>query len=995
MQEALERLAEGRTVIAIAHRLSTVRDADQIVVLDQRPRRRARHARRAARARRPLRGARRPRRRRRRGRADPELRGRAPCGRSADRRSQGSRRWKVAAPRRAVGPSLEATADDLVSTGVPAVLLRLRDGAQVDAFARGGAPADSRFRVGSVTKTFVAALTLVLADEGAISLDDTVAQHLPGFLSDGERIAVSDLVAHTAGLFDYTFEARLRNGELAPDALIAVAECRRANERLRVLEHQLPRARPRPRGGDEASRSERFCAAMCSSRSGFARRRSTRAAWAGATSTVTNGRRATVLPQVTCGTRTSAGPLGLGCGRDRVDDRRPRSLLRAAPPERSRQADATAGGRSVRPRSRAVDDRLRNGARSHRKPARDDHGRRRPRRAAPRPGRKRLPVDPSAGDGAPARARPRPLRVGPCCHDSPLRLRFSLHLDALPSRARPTEESFDEMSATTTEAGLERHGLEPTGEVLRNPTTSQLYATRSAAATGGSPRAGRSSSTPGASRAARRRTSSSSRAGLGGADLVGDINQPLAEAHFDGLRAKVVEYLAAQERALRHRRVRGRRPRAPASACASSPRARTTRCSRRRCSSARRRRSSRRTSRRRSSSTRRRSRRIPAVDGTRTGTFVVLHPSRTEVVIGGTFYAGEIKKSIFTVMNDRLPLEGVFPMHCSANVGDDGDVAVFFGLSGTGKTTLSADPSRQPDRRRRARLGPERRLQHRGRLLREGDPPLGRGRARHLPDDAHVRDDPRERRRSTSAASSTSTTTRRPRTRAPPTSSSRSRTRSREDGGASAQRRVPDGGRLRDPAADRAAHARAGAVLVPLRLHREARRHRDRRHRAAADVLDVLRRAVRARSARSSTRACWPTSSPSTARAVWLVNTGWTGGPFGEGHRMPIGATRALLTAALSGALDGVEYRVDPVFGFDVPVAVPGVESALLDPRSTWADPAAYDAKAAELAAMFRDELRGEVRGRRRAHRRRRGRTAARLSRAAACEQRWGCRALR
>ena len=84
----------------------------------------------------------------------------------------------------------------------------------------------------------------------------------------------------------------------------------------------------------------------------------------------------------------------------------------------------------------------------------------------------------------------------------------------------------------------------------------------------------------------------------------------------------------------------------------------------------------------------------PATDGTRTGTFVVLHPSRQEVLIGGSFYAGEIKKSIFTLMNDRLPLAGVFPMHCSANVGDEGDVAIFFGLSGTGKTTLSADPER-------------------------------------------------------------------------------------------------------------------------------------------------------------------------------------------------------------------------------------------------------------------------------------------------------------
>ncbi|HEY5098563.1 MAG TPA: phosphoenolpyruvate carboxykinase (ATP), partial [Gaiellaceae bacterium] len=85
---------------------------------------------------------------------------------------------------------------------------------------------------------------------------------------------------------------------------------------------------------------------------------------------------------------------------------------------------------------------------------------------------------------------------------------------------------------------------------------------------------------------------------------------------------------------------------------------------------------------------------VPEEDGTRTGTFIVLHPSRTEVLIGGTFYAGEIKKSIFTVMNDRLPLEGVFPMHCSANVDEAGHVAVFFGLSGTGKTTLSADAER-------------------------------------------------------------------------------------------------------------------------------------------------------------------------------------------------------------------------------------------------------------------------------------------------------------
>ena len=84
------------------------------------------------------------------------------------------------------------------------------------------------------------------------------------------------------------------------------------------------------------------------------------------------------------------------------------------------------------------------------------------------------------------------------------------------------------------------------------------------------------------------------------------------------------------------------------------------------------------------------------------------------------------------------------------------------------------------------------------------------------------------------------------------------------------------------------------------------------------------------------------------------MNTGWTGGPFGEGQRIPIQATRDLLHAALSGKLDSVEYRVDPVFGLEVPVSVPGVDAKLLDPRATWADPDAYDAKAAELAAMFR-----------------------------------------
>jgi phosphoenolpyruvate carboxykinase (ATP) len=90
---------------------------------------------------------------------------------------------------------------------------------------------------------------------------------------------------------------------------------------------------------------------------------------------------------------------------------------------------------------------------------------------------------------------------------------------------------------------------------------------------------------------------------------------------------------------------------------------------------------------------------------------------------------------------------------------------------------------------------------------------------------------------------------------------------------------------------------------------------------------------------------------------VWLVNTGWTGGAFGDGERMPIAATRALLKAALGGELDAVDYRVDPVFGFEVPLEVPGVDTKLLDPRSTWRDPDAYDRKARELAQMFVDNF--------------------------------------
>ena len=136
----------------------------------------------------------------------------------------------------------------------------------------------------------------------------------------------------------------------------------------------------------------------------------------------------------------------------------------------------------------------------------------------------------------------------------------------------------------------------------------------------------------------------------------------------------------------------------------------------------------------------------PETEGTRTGTAILVHLRRMEIIIVGTEYAGEIKKSAFTVMNYLMPDEGVLPMHSAINIGQDGDAAVFFGLSGTGKTTLSADPLRSLIGDDEHGWGDGDQVQLRGRLLRQDDPPLADVRAGHLPDDAAVRDGPRERR---------------------------------------------------------------------------------------------------------------------------------------------------------------------------------------------------------------------------------------------------------
>jgi len=346
----------------------------------------------------------------------------------------------------------------------------------------------------------------------------------------------------------------------------------------------------------------------------------------------------------------------------------------------------------------------------------------------------------------------------------------------------------------------------------------------------------------------------------------------------------------------------------------------------------------------------------PEADGTRTGTFVVLHPSRAEVLIGGTFYAGEIKKSIFTLMNDRLPLEGVFPMHCSANVGEDDDVAIFFGLSGTGKTTLSADPERS--------------------LIGDDEHGWGEDGVFNFEGGCYAK----VINLSAEAEPEIFRTTRTFGTILENVVVDENGVVDLNDGSKTENTRAAY--KLEQIAnalpAKRAGHpqsvifltADAFGILPPI-----ARLTRDQAMYwfLSGFTAKLAGTEIGVKEPQPTFSACFgapflPQAPVVYARLlakkldehganVWLVNTGWTGGMYGAGERMPIQATRALLSAAISGELHGVECRTDELFGFEVPVEVPGVDSRLLDPRSTWSDPEAYDAKARELAEMFRDNF--------------------------------------
>ena len=343
----------------------------------------------------------------------------------------------------------------------------------------------------------------------------------------------------------------------------------------------------------------------------------------------------------------------------------------------------------------------------------------------------------------------------------------------------------------------------------------------------------------------------------------------------------------------------------------------------------------------------------PARHGTRSDVFILVHFGRKLVLIGGTSYAGEIKKSIFTVMNYVLPLEGVLSMHCSANIGAAGDTALFFGLSGTGKTTLSSDPSR------RLIGDDEHGWSDRGtfnveggcyakviKLSAEAEPQIYETTRRFGTILENVVIDPDTRRLDLDDATYTENT----RASYPIDFIANS---------------VPFG-QGGHPTNIVMLTADAYGVLPPLaRLTPDAAMY----HFLSGYTARVAgtEKGVTEPKATFSTGFGAPflPLNPNvyakmlgeriaTHQArVWLVNTGWTGGPYGVGTRMRIAHTRAMITAALGGELESVSYRKHPVFNIDVPANCPGVPNEVLDPRSTWPDAAAYDEQARKLAKMF------------------------------------------
>jgi phosphoenolpyruvate carboxykinase (ATP) len=346
----------------------------------------------------------------------------------------------------------------------------------------------------------------------------------------------------------------------------------------------------------------------------------------------------------------------------------------------------------------------------------------------------------------------------------------------------------------------------------------------------------------------------------------------------------------------------------------------------------------------------------PERHGTRGTVVVALDLTRRLVLIGGTGYGGEIKKAIFSALNHGLPARDVLPMHCSANVGADGQVALFFGLSGTGKTTLSADPDRSligDDEHAWSASGISNleggcyaKVIH---LSPDHEPDIHAASTRFGTVLENVVTLPGGRIDFADAARTENTRAAYPLTFVNGSSTT---------------------GMAGHPEKILFLTADAFGVLPPL-----ARLDDDQAmvHFLSGYTAKVAgtERGVTEPAATFSTCFGAPfLPRPATLYArmlgerldrhgteVWLLNTGWTGGAAGVGHRIPLPETRAMVRAILSGDLDDVALDLDPAFGLSVPRSVPGVDDALLRPRDTWADPAAYDERATHLARRFRENF--------------------------------------
>ncbi|MEX2270934.1 MAG: phosphoenolpyruvate carboxykinase [Vicinamibacterales bacterium] len=347
----------------------------------------------------------------------------------------------------------------------------------------------------------------------------------------------------------------------------------------------------------------------------------------------------------------------------------------------------------------------------------------------------------------------------------------------------------------------------------------------------------------------------------------------------------------------------------------------------------------------------------PKIDGTNSDVFIFLNFAKKLVLIGGTSYAGEMKKSIFTVMNYLLPLSETMPMHCSANVGPDGDVALFFGLSGTGKTTLSSDPERRligDDEHGWSDKGV---FNFEGgcyakmiRLSAEAEPQIFATTKRFGTVLENVAVDAATRELELDDDSKTENTR-----GAYPLSFI-------ENSVASGQAGHPSNIVMLT--------ADAFGVLPPIARLTPAGAMYHFLSGYTAKVAGTEKGVTEPKATFSTCFGApfmvWDPNVYANllgeriathGAKVWLVNTGWTGGAYGTGTRMKIAHTRAMIHAALSGALEGVPHENDPVFNVDVPATVPGVPDEVLKPRNTWPDQAAYDAQATKLARMFVDNF--------------------------------------